>query len=75
VRAGGPAQILDLGAGGVLIETAWRLLPGMHVELQLGDAASLFAVRATVVRCQVNSLNGNRSRYALSFEDPLLFGS
>jgi hypothetical protein len=77
LQAGRTAQILDVCSGGVLIETAWCLLPGMRVELHLGDAAALFTVRATVVRCQVNARNRDRILYrgALAFEDPLLFAS
>jgi hypothetical protein len=76
VRPGRTASVVDLSAGGALIETDWRLLPGMRVEILLGDPASLFCVAGRVLRCHVALLDHERIRYrcALMFEERLSFG-
>jgi hypothetical protein len=45
LRPGRPAQIVDVSPGGALIETEWRMLPGMHVELQLGAPVPLYKMK------------------------------
>jgi len=76
VRPGRTAHVVDLSAGGALIETDWRLLPGMRVEMQLGEPAPLFRVAGRVLRCHVALLGRERIRYrcALMFEEDLSFG-
>ena len=76
VRPGRTAHVVDLSAGGALIETDWRLLPGMRVEMQLGEPAPLFRVAGRVLRCHVAVLDRERIRYrcALMFEEHLSFG-
>ena len=76
VRPGRTAHVVDLSAGGALIETDWRLLPGMRVEMQLGEPAPLFRVAGRVLRCHVSVLGRERIRYrcALMFEEGLSFG-
>lgn len=75
VRPGRTAHVVDLSAGGALIETDWRLLPGMRVEMQLGEPASLCRVAGRVLRCHVALLDHERIRYrcALMFEERLSF--
>lgn len=70
---GRSAQIVDVSPGGALIETDWRLLPGMRVELQLGEPVALYRVRGRILRCHVTLLDRDRIRYrgALAFEDQL----
>ena len=46
LRPGRAARVVDVSAGGALIETDWRLLPGLRVELQVGDPVALFRVAA-----------------------------
>jgi hypothetical protein len=77
LRPGRPAQIVDVSAGGALIETDWRLLPGTQVELQLGDPVALYHVKARILRCHVSRLAGDRIRYrgALIFDRQLPFGA
>jgi hypothetical protein len=76
LRPGRTARIIDLSCGGALIETDWRLLPGVRVEMQVGDPVPLFRVAGRIVRCHVALLDGARIRYqgALMFEKQLPFG-
>ena len=76
LRPGRTARIVDLSTGGALIETDWRLLPGMRVEMLLGDPVPLFRVAARILRCHVATLEREHIRYrgALMFEERLPFG-
>ena len=76
LRPGRTAQVVDLSAGGALIETDWRLCPGTRVELQLGDAVAPVTVGGRIVRCHVASVHRERIRYrsALAFERRLAIG-
>lgn len=76
MRPGRMAHIVDLSSGGALIETDWRLLPGMRVELQLGEPVAVFRVAGRILRCHVARLDRERIRYrgALMFEEQLPFG-
>lgn len=53
IRPGHPARIVDVSAGGALIETAHRLLPGRAIELQVEGRDRRAVVRGCVVRCSV----------------------
>ena len=75
LRPGRPAQIVDVSAGGALIETEWRLLPGTRVELHVGEPIPLYKVKALILRCHVARLDRERIRYrgALAFDEALPF--
>ena len=53
VRPGHLATVVDVSAGGVLVETEHRLLPGANVELQLEGENRSTKLRGRVVRCSV----------------------
>lgn len=76
LRPGRTAHVVDLSAGGALIETDWRLLPGMRVELQLGDPKTLLTVAGRILRCHVSLLGRERIRYrgAMAFEERVSLG-
>jgi PilZ domain len=67
---GRSARIVDVSPGGALIETEWRLLPGMRVELQLGEPMAIHRVKGRILRCHVTLLERDRVRYrgALAFD-------
>jgi hypothetical protein len=70
LRHGFDVTVLDVSAGGVLVEGIARLLPGSTVELQLVGPSSTWTECARVLRCQVCALveQGVRYRAALQFE-------
>lgn len=76
LRPGRPAHIVDVSPGGALIETDCRLLPGMHVELQVGEPVALYSVKGRILRCHVALLDRERIRYrgALVFEQQIALG-
>lgn len=76
LRPGRSARIVDLSSVGALIETDWRLLPGLRVEVQLGDPVPLCKVGARILRCHVALLSRERIRYraGLSFDERIPFG-
>lgn len=53
VRPGHRARVIDVSAGGALIETSHRLLPGTSVELQVDTGSERASVRGQVLRCAV----------------------
>lgn len=53
VRPGHRARVVDVSAGGALIETSLRLLPGAAVELQMETGSNRASVRGRVLRCAV----------------------
>ena len=76
LRPGRTARVIDRSTGGALIETDWRVLPGMRVDVQLGDPAPLFRISARIVRCHVVTLERERIHYraALMFEGDIAVG-
>jgi PilZ domain len=71
VRPGHTVDILDVAAGGVLVESGYRLIPGALVELRLQpeDHPPVF-VRGRVLRCSVTRLRANGVSYrgAIAFQ-------
>ena len=53
VRPGHRAKLIDVSAGGALIETSHRLLPGAAVELHVETRSHRTNVRGRVLRCAV----------------------
>jgi hypothetical protein len=73
VRPGHDASLVDVSAHGALIETAYRLLPGRHIELHFETASDRTAIRGRIVRCSVTAVLAGHVRYlgAIGFERPL----
>ena len=53
LKPGRFARLIDVSAGGALIETSHRLLPGTSVELLMESSVRRTAVRGRVLRCAV----------------------
>ena len=53
VTPGRRARLVDISAGGALLETIQRLLPGTSVELQVESDTRRTRVRGRVLRCAV----------------------
>jgi hypothetical protein len=63
VRRGVHVMVLDVSAGGVLIETRHRLLPGMPLEIHLERSKGTFTMRGRVLRCGVVRLTASSVCY------------
>ena len=76
LRPGRSAYVVDLSSGGALIETDWRLLPGVRVDMQIGEPVPLLRVTGHILRCYVALLGRERITYrgALKFEHHVFFG-
>jgi hypothetical protein len=73
VRPGHEAVLVDISQGGAAIETAYRLLPGTSVELQIDSGRGRTTVRGIVVRCAVVTVEATRVTYggAICFDTPI----
>jgi hypothetical protein len=73
VRPGHHAAVLDVSAGGALIETEHRLLPGTAVELQMETSSRRASMKGRVLRCSVSGLQASSIRYrgAIGFDRQL----
>jgi hypothetical protein len=63
IRPGMAASLLNMSAGGTLIETGHRLLPGSRVEICFDTRDGPAVVRGHVLRCSVVRLDGSSVRY------------
>ena len=70
VRPGHDVSVIDVSAGGALIETDHRLLPGTSVELYLHTTTHCATVRGRVLRCAIVGLQSNSVCYrgAIGFD-------
>ena len=70
LRPGTPTIILDISAGGALVETEYRLLPGAPVELHMNRSDETTVVRGRVLRSAVARLGPHPVRYrgAIGFD-------
>jgi hypothetical protein len=73
VRPGYDVSLIDVSAGGVLVESDRRLMPGAPVELHFRVDHGSEIVRGRVVRCAVARLQANSICYrgAVAFDRPL----
>jgi hypothetical protein len=74
-RPGREVRVIDVSAGGALIETAHRLLPGSAIELLLATSHRQTSIRGRVLRCRVARLDASTVWYrgAIGFDGPLLW--
>lgn len=70
VRPGREASLLDVSAGGALVETTYRLLPGSPIELHVATSERRASVRGGVLRCAVVGVRaaGMCYRSAIGFD-------
>ena len=73
VRPGHDAAVIDVSAGGALVETIHRLLPGTAVEIHLETPHQRTTVRGRVLRCTVSRLRSSSVCYrgAIGFDHHL----
>jgi PilZ domain-containing protein len=57
IRPGREVSLINLSAGGALIQAGRPLRPGSRVHLQVKTPARTFGLNAHVLRCIVSSLN------------------
>jgi hypothetical protein len=70
VRPGHFVAVVDVSAGGALIEISRRLLPGSAVDLQITTAHRETTLRGRVLRCAVIRLHSTSVSYraAIAFD-------
>ncbi len=73
VRPGHQVDVVDVSAGGILVESDRRLMPGASVDVQLEAGGGKVVARGRVVRCAVARLRGSSVCYrgAISFDHHL----
>jgi hypothetical protein len=72
LRPGCRVHVVDLSAGGALVQGERPLRPGAHVHFQIVTRLRRFALSARVLRCEVwmlDSSHGVTYRGALQFEE------
>jgi hypothetical protein len=72
IKFGPSVALVDVSAGGALLETDTRLKPDSEALLELIGSAGQAVIPFRVVRCQISALNGS-PRYlgACAFKEPL----
>ena len=68
IAPGHHARLVDVSAGGALVDTPLRLLPGSTVNVCFATRQRRIAVRGEVVRCGVARLTPMVYRGAVRFE-------
>ena len=73
VRPGCDAVLLDVSAGGALVQSSHRLMPGSSIDVQLLVWGRRLLVRGRVLRCEVSALGPAGPIYcgALNFDRTL----
>jgi len=65
-------KVIDISAGGMLLETEQRLRPQMKIMLKLVTSEGLFGISGSVLRSSISSLKGIiRYQSAIAFDHPL----
>ena len=70
LRAGRELEVLDVSAGGALVEGETRLLPGTHVDVHIVTSDGRVLMRSRVVRAYVSAVQRDRIQYrgAVAFD-------
>jgi hypothetical protein len=73
VRPGHAAMLIDVSAGGALVETGRRVLPDTFAEVYMETPSRQASVRGRVLRCAVVSVGPTAIRYraAIQFDSYL----
>lgn len=70
LRPGQDVELLNLSPGGALVESPFRMTPGMPTELQL-SGPSRRAIRGRLDRCRVVGLDPLRFEAVIIFDEPM----
>jgi hypothetical protein len=69
---GSEVQVVDISAGGMLLETEVRMQPNMRVQLKIETSTGSFKIEGNVLRSWIASLQGApRYRSAIAFQHPI----
>jgi len=73
IRPGHAAALIDVSAGGALVETGRRLLPNTFVEIHMQNESRRATLRGRVVRCAVVRVSPSAVHYraAVQFDSYL----
>ncbi len=74
LRPGRAITLLNITSRAALVESAARLRPGAHAEIQLAAPGSRTSVRGRLDRCQVVALEPIRYRAVMMFEEGIDVG-
>lgn len=75
LRPGHEITIVNLAAGGVLIRTSTRVLPGKRVDLQLIGDGRRQSAAGKVLRCRVVDLSPMCYEAAIAVDEDLVVGA
>jgi hypothetical protein len=74
LRPGQPVTLINITSRAALLESAARLRPGAHTEVQLAGAAGRTIVRGRLERCFVAALDPLRYRGVIVFDGHIELG-
>lgn len=74
IRPGQPVTLINICSRAALVESAARLRPGAHTEVQLAGAGARVSVKGRLDRCYVATLEPIRYRGVLLFEQCVEIG-
>jgi len=69
LRPGQPVTLLNISSRAALVESAARLRPGAHTEVQLAGSGARASVGGRLDRCYVAALEPIRYRGVLLFDE------
>jgi len=69
VRPAHVVVLVDISAGGALIQTSHRLLPGARIEIHLRTMSEVHVAKGCVIRCRVVRLRAD----AITYEGAVAF--